>query len=398
MQITVSPGKLSGTICAAASKSVAHRMLICASLSNKMVEIHCPETCDDIDATVSCLNALGAKIIHNNTTFIVQPIVSAPKEAILDCRESGSTLRFLLPLAGVLGVNATFLLRGRLNKRPLSPLWEEMQRMGCKLSRQRENVICCTGKLIPGAYFIDGSVSSQFVTGLFIALSALPGESVLNITGVLHSKPYVDITKAVLSIFGNNSDGTYIKGKLPFTGPDHTSVEGDWSSAAFFLAANALGSEVRFSNLNPNSLQGDRIIADLIPLLETHQIVDVAQTPDLMPILSVLAAAKNGAIFTNIQRLRLKESDRVKSVQEMLHNMGIHTESTEDTLSVSPGKFHSCTVNSYNDHRIAMAAAIAATIATGPIEITNAQCVNKSYPAFWRDFATLGGNYEQLEG
>ena len=270
--------------------------------------------------------------------------------------------------------------------------------MGCNLSRPTENTVLCTGNLIPGEYSTDGGVSSQFITGLLFALSILPGRSTLHITGTLQSKPYVDITRNILSAFGVNTDGECIDGKFPFKGTDRLSVEGDWSNAAFFLVANALGNSIEISNLNYNSFQGDREIVRLIATINNDQVIDVSQIPDLMPILSILAAARNGAVFTNIQRLRLKESDRVRSVQEMLYNMGIRAEATEGTLTVSPGKFHACTVNSYNDHRIAMSAAIAATIATGPIQITNAQCVSKSYPAFWKDFAKLGGNYEQLEG
>lgn len=398
MQVTVYPGKLSGTIQAISSKSQAHRMLLCAAVSDKPCRIYCPNTNEDIDATVSCLRALGASIERKNGSFYVDPIKSLPEEAVLDCRESGSTLRFLLPYVGALGVKATFILQGRLSKRPLSPLWEEMERMGCHLSGPTENTVSCTGRLCPGAYCIDGSVSSQFITGLLFALAILPGVSTLEIVGNLQSKPYVDITKEVLSTFCVNTAGGCITGKFPLSGPECLTVEGDWSNAAFFLVANAIGSRVCLENLNPKSSQGDRAVESIIPRMCNKQTIDVSQIPDLMPILSVLAAAKSGAKFTNIQRLRLKESDRVQSVQEMLSNMGIRTECTEDTLTIWPGAIRSCTVNSYNDHRIAMAAAIAATVSNGPISILDAQSVNKSYPAFWVDFSKLGGNYEQLEG
>ncbi len=397
MQVTVYPGKLSGSIRAISSKSQAHRMLILASVSDKPCCIICPDTNEDIDATASCLRALGALIERKNGSFHVTPIRHLPTEAVLDCRESGSTLRFLLPFVGALGVKSTFILRGRLSQRPLSPLWEEMERMGCHLSRPTENTVLCAGRLCPGAYCIDGSVSSQFITGLHFALAILPGVSTLEITGSLQSKPYVDITKEVLSTFCVNTAGGCITGKFPLSGPEYLTVEGDWSNAAFFLVANAIGSKVCLENLNPKSSQGDRAVESIIPRMCNKQTIDVSQIPDLMPILSVLAAAKSGAKFTNIQRLRLKESDRVQSVQKMLSNMDIRTECTEDTLTIWPGAIRSCTINSYNDHRIAMAAAIAATIASGPISIIDGQCVSKSYPAFWKDFSKLGGNYEQLE-
>lgn len=159
MQIIISPGKLSGNIRAISSKSIAHRMLICAAFSDNTTEIFCPDSSDDIDATISCLNTLGASIVRSGASYLVTPIVDFPKEVALDCRESGSTLRFLLPLVGAFGISATFLLRGRLPMRPLSPLWEEMERMGCSLSRSTENSVRCTGHLKPGAYSIDGSVS-----------------------------------------------------------------------------------------------------------------------------------------------------------------------------------------------------------------------------------------------
>lgn len=397
MQITVYPGKLSGTINAISSKSQAHRMLICASVSDKPCQIYCPDTNEDIEATVCCLSALGARIKRNNGIFYVSPITSASTDVMLDCGESGATLRFLLPLVGALGIRATFLLRGRLSERPLSPLLEEMERMGCSLSRPTEDTIHCTGQLHPGEYSIDGGISSQFITGLLFALAILPGESTLKITGTLQSKHYVDMTNEVLSAFGVATEGYQITGRRPLLGPAELSVEGDWSNAALYLVADAIGSSISIEGLNANSIQGDREITSIIEKLNTKQTIDVSQIPDLMPILSVLAAAKCGAVFTNIQRLRLKESDRVRSVQEMLTNMGIRTHTTDDALTVYPGCFQSCTVNSFNDHRIAMAAAIAATAANGPIQIMDAQCVNKSYPAFWQDFAKLGGNYEQLE-
>lgn len=398
MQITLSPGKLTGTIQAISSKSQAHRMLICAAVSDKPCQIICADTNEDINATVACLNALGASIVRNSDCFYVEPIRSIPDKAILDCNESGSTLRFLLPFAGALGVDATFLLRGRLAQRPLSPLWEEMERMGCKLSRPSENTVHCCGRLHPGVYTIDGGVSSQFVTGLLFAMAILPGRSTLNITGCLQSKPYVDITLDVLSSFRVSVNEGSIEGKLPLNGPSCLQVEGDWSNAAFFLVANALGSDIVLENLNSQSYQGDRAIEEILLQWDANRSVDLSQIPDLMPILSIFAAANAGAEFINIQRLRLKESDRVNAVQSMLERMGIRTESTDSTLRIFPGAFKGGTVNSYNDHRIAMAAAIASTIADGPITITDAQCVKKSYPAFWQDMAKLGGKYEQLEG
>lgn len=394
MEITIQPSKLSGSLRAISSKSQAHRILICAALSDSPCTVICPDTNQDIDATASCLRQLGADIQRTATGFQVTPIKVLPKTATLDCGESGSTLRFMLPVAGALGVNSAFLLHGRLGQRPLSPLWEEMNRMGCHLSKPNENTIRCQGKLISGNYQIDGGISSQFITGLLFALAIIPGRSNLHITGQLQSKPYVDITYEVLSKFGISANGETIHGCYPFRSPTALEVEGDWSNGAFFLVANALGNSIEISNLHESSVQGDREISALIPLLKENQTISVAQIPDLMPILSVLAAANHGATFTHIQRLRLKESDRVTAVSQMLNAMGIATRITDSEMIVYPGTFHKAVIDSFNDHRIAMAAAIAATIADGPITIQNPQCVAKSYPTFWEEYKRLGGQYE----
>ncbi len=393
MEITVNPGLLSGRINAISSKSQAHRMLICAALSDKPCRIYCKDTNDDIDATVSCLVALGASIQRTEDSFLVTPISAVPEYALLDCGESGSTLRFLLPVVGALGVRTTFKLHGRLPQRPLSPLWEEMERMGCKLCRSTDGSVLCSGKLKAGAYSIDGSVSSQFITGLMFALSIIVGRSSLTVTGEVQSKPYIDITKDVICRF-LQTDGELFSGKFPLCGPEYLAVEGDWSNGAFYIVAAALGNNVEIAELRTDSKQGDKEIASIVVNLQPMQTISAAQIPDLMPILSILAAAKGGAMFTDIQRLRLKESDRVEAVVQMLRAMSVRAEATEETLTVYPGSFAPCTVDSSNDHRIAMSAAIAATVASGPITITNAQCVEKSYPAFWQDFRKLGGKYE----
>lgn len=385
MDLTIHPGKLQGSVTAIPSKSQAHRLLICAALADQETTLICPETNRDIEATVDCLNALGAKIVRTGTGYSVCPITELPESAVLNCCESGSTLRFMLPIVGALGVAAVFQLEGRLSDRPLSPLWEEMERMGCSLSRPTANTIRCWGKLRPGLYSIDGSVSSQFITGLLFALSLIDGKCSLEISGKVESKPYIDITKATMALFDAPKYHT----------PGHIRVEGDWSNSAFFLAAGALGSQVSVSNLNPDSPQGDRAAAALIPALKENITIDVSDIPDLVPILSVVAAANQGAVFTNIRRLRLKESDRVASTVSMIESLGGYAEATEETLIIHSSEFIGGTVNSHNDHRIAMAAAIAATVCIKPVTITGADAVNKSYPKFWDEYRRLGGNYEQ---
>lgn len=395
MDITITPGRLRGNLTAIPSKSQAHRMLICAAFAERETTIHCEQVNKDIEATVLCLNAFGAVINRTSYGYHVTPVSAIPDKAVLHCGESGSTLRFLLPVAGALGIDTTFIMDGRLPERPLSPLWEEMERMGCSLSRPAYNKIRCTGKLTSGNWNISGNVSSQFISGILFASALTSGKSSITINGKLESRPYITMTQQVLATFGVNSDNYQICGSKPVKSPSVLTVEGDWSNAAFFLAANKLGNDVTVENLNSNSAQGDKAVVECLENLSHFTTIDASDIPDLIPILSVVAAASNGALFTNIQRLRLKESDRVNAICELLNKFGIRTETTSQTLQVFPGKFSGCCIDSKNDHRIAMTAAIAATIATGPVTITQAQCVEKSYPAFWDVYNKLGGKYEQ---
>lgn len=395
MDITISPGLLSGSLSAIASKSHAHRLLICAAFSDRRTTLICRETNRDIEATAQCLRAIGAKICRDSGKYIIDPIVCIPEKADLFCGESGSTLRFMLPIVGALGIDSTFHMEGRLPQRPLSPLWEQMQQMGCQLSRPAANTIRCTGKLRCGNYNIDGSISSQFITGLLFAMAVMDGESTLTVTGKLESKPYVDMTQKAMSVFGVKTDSFSVSGSRPFRSPGTLNVEGDWSNTAFFLAANALGSCVSIHGLDPDSAQGDCAAAQLIISLKEHCTISAADIPDLVPILSVVAAANKGAEFSDIRRLRLKESDRVASVCAMLEALGIRTATTENTLTIYPGVFQGGIVDAVNDHRIAMSAAVAATIAEGAVTILGAECVSKSYPTFWDEYRRLGGSYEQ---
>ena len=395
MDLTLLPHSLQGTVDAIPSKSMAHRYLICAALADKPTKIFCHQTSLDMDATARCLCALGATIEKTNYGYFVSPIQKAPTEATLVCGESGSTLRFLLPIVGALGVKGTFLLSGRLAQRPLTSLWEEMERMGCQLLRPTPDSILCQGKLMAGAYQISGNISSQFITGLLYACTLMPGVSSLSILGTLESAPYVHMTKAALKDFGISANYDALHYAYPYHSPENVIVEGDWSNAAFFLAANALGSDIKINGLNKNSAQGDKAVSKILKELSNQAIIDATDIPDLVPILAVASAAKQGAIFTNIRRLRMKESDRVASVAAMLTSFGIHVDVAENQMTVHPGMFKSAQIDTQNDHRIAMAAAIAATVADGPVTITNAQCVEKSYPQFWDIYKQLGGQYEQ---
>lgn len=395
MDITIYPKALNGTVEAIPSKSQAHRLLICAAFADKATFLSCPQTNEDIEATANCLNAIGAQIIYQDAGYLVTPVSTIPTKASLDCGESGSTLRFLLPIVCALGIRSTFHLHGRLPYRPLSPLWEELERMGCTLTRPTETTIATSGKLKAGIFRIRGDVSSQYITGLLFAAALMEGESNITILGNLESKPYIDMTRYALKDFGVNTDDFKVKGSFPFISPGLLRVEGDWSNAAFFLGAQSLGSPVNVTNLNPNSPQGDRAVFNLLQSTQQMPTISAADIPDLVPILAVVYGAKHGAKFTNIARLRLKESDRVASVCNMLNAFGATAMSTENTLTVYPGQYHSCTIDAMGDHRIAMAAAIGASVADGPVTILGAQCVAKSYPTFWEIYKNLGGHYEQ---
>ena len=380
MDITIQPGKLSGNVNVIPSKSQAHRLLICAAFADNETALICPETNRDIEATADCLNALGASITRTESGYHIVPIRQFPETAVLPCCESGSTLRFLLPICGALGVDGTFTMEGRLPQRPLSPMWEEMERMGCRLTRPTADTIRCEGKLRPGEYSIDGGISSQYITGLLFALSLI-GESHLTVTGKVESKPYIDMTEKAMALFGAPD----------YHSPGVITVEGDWSNAAFWLAAKALGSNVNCLNLDEKSPQGDRKASELLPKLQNRITISASNIPDLVPILSVVASCNQGAVFTDIQRLRLKESDRVASTMAMLHALGGKAEATDDTLTVYGTGLIGGRVDAQNDHRIAMSAAIAATACTAPVTILGAECVKKSYPQFWAEYTRLGG-------
>ena len=395
MDLLLHPHSLSGSIPAIPSKSQAHRLLICAALADGDTDLLCSAKNADMEATADCLNALGAEIKSTPEGFTVRPIRKLPKKAVLPCRESGSTLRFLLPVAGALGVETEFRMEGRLPERPLSPLWEEMERMGCTLRREKYSLFL-TGKLRPGDYSMAGNVSSQFFTGLLLACTQMPGQSRISVVGPLESKPYVTMTRQALTLFGGDVSGWTVRGGTPLHTPGRLCVEGDWSNAAFFLTANILGSRVNITGLDPESAQGDRVILKILSELDRFSEIPAGDIPDLVPILAVAAAVKQGAAFTGVGRLRLKESDRIATVAAMLTNLGISVETGPDTLTVHPGVFHGGRVSAAGDHRIAMAAAIAATAAQRDVLLTGAEAVKKSYPRFWEEYRILGGKYEQF--
>ncbi|MBQ8642448.1 MAG: 3-phosphoshikimate 1-carboxyvinyltransferase [Clostridia bacterium] len=419
MEITLRHPVLQGTIAAIPSKSHVHRLLICASLADGPSVIRCPLTSNDIDATVRCMTGLGAGIDRVGDSFHVTPIpygenghLSAAG-AVIDCGESGSTMRFLLPVLCALGRGGALLGHGRLPERPLSPLYEELTAHGALLSPQGTNPFAVKGTLTPGSYTIDGSVSSQFISGLLFALPLLQGESTLAITGKLESAPYITLTLQALAAFGVNitkeSDVFYRIRPCRYRTPGTVTAEGDWSNGAFWLAAGALSETgLTIAGLSKDSVQGD---AAIIPILEKMGAsvlrengmltirggrlrgceIDGAQIPDLVPVLSVAAAAAEGeTVIRNIGRLRLKESDRIASVTDMLTRLGAkNVTSGPDWLKIGGGGLTGGTVEAWNDHRIVMSAGIASTVCPQPVTVTGAEAADKSYPTFFDDLDRL---------
>lgn len=399
MKAILEPSSLSGEITAIASKSQAHRLLICAALADRETILRCPTLSADITATADCLRGLGANITYENGVFTVIPIREKPATAAIDCDESGSTLRFLLPVVCALGIETTIRMHGRLPERPLSPLWEELEAHGAVLSRPTPDTIAVSGTLSAGTYTVAADISSQFISGLLFALPLLRGESSITLTGKLESASYVEMTLRALKKFGiewepGNTGYTLPAGRN-YTSPGEADVEGDWSNGAFWIVADRIcGGTLSILGLDPASPQGDREAEHAsLRIAAGSAVIDAQNIPDLVPVLSVLAAVSPGETrFINAGRLRIKESDRLATTTALLKNLGADAEELPDGLIVrGKRRLTGGFVDSANDHRIAMSAAIASLACDGPVILTGAQAVNKSYPAFWNDFQRLGG-------
>ena len=402
MDIKISPSTLKGKVKIPASKSYVHRMLICAALSSGISEIKDISFSKDISATISSLTELGADFETYKNTVAVRGIESPCGKAVIDCCESGSTLRFIIPIAAALGVNAQFIGEGRLPHRPIDIYIRELSAKGIKFDYNNTMPFNICGQLHGGIFALEGDVSSQFVTGLLFALPLLKENSEIVLTSPLESKPYADMTIECLKKFGvevsETENGYKINGNQQYK-PYNASVEGDYSQAAFFYTANALGSNVAISGLNPNSVQGDRKILEIIDSMCYNKSclgsfkADCKDIPDLVPILAVLGCFGNDTSeIYNAQRLRIKESDRLQSVSDMLNKLGGNVTVKEDGLVIEPVRtLHGGVVDSCGDHRIAMCAAIAALRADGDVIIQGAESVEKSYPNFFEDYNNLGG-------
>ena len=401
MNICITPQKLKGNIPAIPSKSAAHRLLICAALAKGETEIYCPYLSKDIEATAQCLEALGAGITYSDGSFHVRPIENVTENAALDCGESGSTLRFLLPVVCALGGGASIKMHGRLPERPLSPLWEELCAHGAALSKPERDVILVSGKLRAGDYGIRADISSQYISGLLFALPLLDGDSSLRLEGNVESAGYIEMTRQAQQVFDLSipfDAGVFsVSAASEYLSPGKAQVEGDWSNAAFWLAASKLsGGTVDVSGLRTDSQQGDKAVSEILEnILSGDAIVDVKDVPDLVPVLSVVAAVAPGKTeFINGARLRIKESDRISSVCRMLKSLGAVCEEKAEGLVVHGGKLHGGTVDGENDHRIVMSAAVAAIACDSPVTILGAEAADKSYPTFFEDYTKLGGKVQ----
>ena len=407
MDLHITPKKLSGSVTPPPSKSQAHRLLIAAALLHRGVSvIHGLADSQDIQATRRCLSALGARIddVDENTVQVCglgNAIVEAGPAPILDCGESGSTLRFLIPLALLVNGSACFTGHGRLMERPMAP-YEDLFRKKGIFFEKKDGVLTVRGQLTPGEYRLAGNVSSQFFTGLLFVLPLLDGDSTLVPTTPLESRDYLEMTRSVLELAGVESrwedDVLHIPGRQRYA-PFTATVEADWSQAAFWYAAIALGSQLELEGLNAFSVQGDMaVVPHFLRLTRPGDLtIDLADIPDLLPPLAVMAAIRSGTTrFVNAARLRMKESDRLTTVCAMLTALGGRCEEGPDSLTVTGSTLAGGTVDSAGDHRIAMAAAIAATGCTGPVTVLGAECVKKSYPDFWEVYKSLGGEVHVL--
>ena len=410
MNIRITPGPLEGTITPPPSKSIAHRALIAAALSGGFSVLKNLAPSRDIQATTACLRAMGAYFeelegggvrVHGLGSSIPQH--REPWLVQFDCGESGSTLRFLIPVVLVVQGGGIFTGRGWLMERPQKPYFDIFDEKRI-FYEQKDGALTIQGELKPGEYRLPGNVSSQFVTGLLYALPLMERESQIVLTSPLESRGYVDMTLAVLKDFGVTAENQEYQRFLVPGGQVYKScdlaVEADWSQAAFWYAAIALGSKVELENMNAFSVQGDmRIVPCYLKMQGAGELeLDVSDCPDLVPPLAVMAAFHDGTTrLVNAARLRLKESDRLDTVTKMLTALGGRVEEGSDCLVIPGTRFlNGGTVDGANDHRIVMAAAIAATRCTGPVTILGAEAVNKSYPDFWEEYKRLGGEFDVL--
>lgn len=418
--VKFSPFVPNGTVNVPPSKSDVHRAIICAAMANGVSRISPVALSNDIKATIGCIKALGADaVLENNVLTVDGTNMYKNKTALLDCGESGSTLRFFIPIAAVGNINATFVGKGKLPQRPIGIFTEALPKAGTVCKTEGGLPLEIKGQLKSGIFEISGNVSSQFITGLLLALPILEGDSEIVLTSPLESVGYIAMTIRTMKQFGVNIQATekgwHIKGGQSYKTCDYT-TDGDWSQAAFFMVLGAIGSKVTVKGVAKDSTQGDKKCAEILArfgakvtqldnevTVEKGELkaitVDASQIPDLVPVLSVCAAFAEGTTkIINAERLRIKECDRLKATAELLNNLGGKVKELSDGLEITGvSSLKGGNVNGYNDHRIVMSAAVCAARSDEDITATFAMSINKSYPDFYIDYNSIGGKANVLD-
>lgn len=403
MKIRINEGKAKGIVKAPPSKSMAHRLLICAGLSKGTCIVHGIVRSKDVEATMDCLRAVGVKLEEAEGSIRVTgaDIKNASAGKILDCGESGSTLRFFVPLCLISGANAVLRGSKRLMERPLG-IYKTMCEDRGLLFSQDETSLMVKGPLKSGNFKLAGNISSQFISGLLFALPLLDGDSVVTITPPIESRSYINMTISALALFGveaswQDEKTIYIKGNQEYKCSEAW-VEGDYSNAAFFEALNVFGGDVKIDNLPENSIQGDRVYGKMFDQLKKGTpALDISDCPDLAPILFAVAAAKNGGVFSGTRRLKIKECSRAEVMTEELAKFGVSSSVYDDEVIIYPIEFKkpSGELDGHNDHRIVMAEAILLTLTGGVID--GAEAVTKSFPDFFEKLKSLGIEVKEIE-
>lgn len=418
--VKFSPFVPNGTVNVPPSKSDVHRAIICAAMANGVSRISPVALSNDIKATIGCIKALGADaVLENNVLTVDGTNMYKNKTALLDCGESGSTLRFFIPIAAVGNINATFVGKGKLPQRPIGIFTEALPKAGTVCKTEGGLPLEIKGQLKSGIFEIPGNVSSQFITGLLLALPILEGDSEIVLTSPLESVGYIAMTIRTMKQFGVNIQATekgwHIKGGQSYKTCDYT-TDGDWSQAAFFMVLGAVSGKVTVKGVAKDSTQGDKKCAEILArfgakvtqldnevTVEKRELkaitIDASQIPDLVPVLSVCAAfAKGTTKIINAERLRIKECDRLKATAELLNNLGGKVKELSDGLEITGvSSLKGGNVNGYNDHRIVMSAAVCAARSDEDITATFAMSINKSYPDFYIDYNSIGGKANVLD-
>lgn len=418
--LKITPHQLSGTVEIPPSKSMAHRAIICASLASKISRIDHIEYSQDVLATIHAMEALGTKIEkHEDYVIIDGSTTYTNQEVLIDCKESGSTLRFMIPISIVCQAKVKFIGEGNLGKRPLNVFYDIFDRQEIDYHYHQDVLdLSIEGKLKADVFHIPGNISSQFISGLLFALPLLKKDSKIILTSPLESKGYIDLTLQMLEYYGihiENHDYQIfdIQGGQTYQSKDYY-VEADYSQAAFYLVAGALNNDVVLKGLNLNSLQADKEVLEILARMNASIIqtdeglsikasalqatdIDGSQCPDVIPILSLACVFANGtSTIYNASRLRIKECDRLKAICQELNRLGANIIEKEDGLVITGlTSLHGSSVSSWNDHRIAMTLAIASTKLKEALIVDNKDCVKKSYPSFWQDFVKLGGMIDE---